>query len=281
MNPGDPGAPGSFDDVDGPDGADGSMGDADQPTPEPEGDDAFDPDSLEGLETSMSRFLGRGRWIVALVLAIALVFPVGGWLLDELAFRGSGDAVEAELGDAAFLADAVLLVRSVDCGGLVSTGSAFALEIDGEVVLVTNRHVVDGARTIGVRPLDGGPSVRVASHRLSDLADVAVLELDDAAQMPEPLPSGAEADIGDEVRIIGFPGGRAATTTGPVAMARADRMVLDLQVDGGASGSPVLDGEGSVVGQVFARTSEGTGVATPLPRLLEAATQAGPADATC
>ena len=248
---------------------------------EPDADEAFDPDSLEGLETSMSRFLGRGRWIVALVLAIALVFPVGGWLLDELAFRGSGDAVEAELGDAAFLADAVLLVRSVDCGGLVSTGSAFAVEVDDEVVLVTNRHVVDDARTIGVRPLDGGPSVRAANHRLSDLADVAVLELDDPTLMPEPLPSGDEAAIGAEVRIIGFPGGRAATTTGPVAVAGPDRMVLDLEVDAGASGSPVLDGEGNVVGQVFARTSEGTGVATPLPRLLEAIRQVGPAGEAC
>lgn len=256
-------------------------GSVDEPAAGPDPDEAFDPDSLEGAQTSMSRFLGRGRWIVALVLAIALAFPVGGLLLDELAFRGSGDAVEAELGDSAFLADAVLLVRSIDCGGLVSTGSAFAVEIDGEVVLVTNRHVVDGARTSGVRPLDGGPSVRVANHRLSDVADVAVLELDDPDQIPEPLPVGAAADIGDEVRIIGFPGGRAATTTGPVSVARADRMVLDLQVDAGASGSPVLDADGNVVGQVFARTSAGEGVATPLPRLLEAATQADPSDQSC
>ena len=253
----------------------------DHPTGEPDAGDGFDPDSLEGLETSMSRFLGPGRWIVALVLAVALVFPVGGWLLDELAFRGSGDAVEEELGDSAFLADAVVLVRSIDCGGAISTGSAFALEIDDEVVLVTNRHVVDGARTIGVRPLDGGPSVRVETHGLSDLADVAVLELGDGAQLPGPLPTGSEAANGDEVRIIGFPGGRAATTTGPVALARAERMVLDLQVDPGASGSPVLDDEGHVVGQVFARTSDGAGVATPLSRLIEAATQVSPADATC
>lgn len=247
----------------------------------PEPDRVPDPDSLEGVETSMSRFLGRGRWIVALVLAIALAFPVGGWLLDEVAFRGAGDAVEAELGGAAFLADAVLMVRSIDCGGVVSTGSAFAVELDDEVVLVTNRHVVDGARTIGVRPLDGGPSVRVATHGSSDLADVAVLELGDGEMMPEPLPVGEVAELGDQVRIIGFPGGRASTTTGPVTVARADRMVLDLQVDAGASGSPVLDADGNLVGQVFARTSEGGGVATPLPRLLEAATQVSPTDAGC
>ena len=269
MAPGHPGDP------------DGLGGDVDEPTAQLEADDGYDPDSLEGLETSMSRFLGPGRWVLALVLAVALVFPVGGWLLDELAFRGSGDAVGEELGDSAFLADAVLLVRSVDCGGAVSTGSAFAVEIDDEVVLVTNRHVVDGARTIGVRPLDGGPSVRVATHAVSDVADVAVLELGDGAQMPQSLPSGSLAGIGDEVRIIGFPGGRAATSTGTVSLARAERMVLDLQVDPGASGSPVLDEEGNVVGQVFARTSDGAGIATPLPRLLEAATEVGPADETC
>jgi hypothetical protein len=235
-----------------------------------------DPDSLDGVATPMTRLLGRGRWVIALILVIALIVPATGWLADELAFRESGDAVEAELGDAAFLADAVLLVRSINCGGVVSTGSAFAVTVDGQAALVTNRHVVDGARTTGVRPLDGGPSVRVDVHRLSDQADVAVLELADAYDMPDPLPVGEVADEGDDVRIIGFPSGRAATTTGPVAVASSDRMVLDLQVDPGASGSPVIDDDGLVVGQVFARTSDGEGVATPLPRLLDAAAAAEP-----
>lgn len=252
--------------------------DADVPVPAGQPTGAPDPDSLEGVTTPMSRLLGRSRWLIALILIVALVFPLGRWLLDEVAFQGSGDAVEEELGDAALLADAVLFVRAIDCGGVVSTGSAFAVEIGGEPTVVTNRHVVERARTIGVRPLDGGPSVRVDAHLLADGADVAVLRVDPADQ-PDALPTGPTPVRGDEVRIIGFPGGRAATTTGTLATTRADRLLLDLQVADGASGSPVLDDDGRVVGQVYARTEDGVGVATPLDRLVAAVGQARPAPA--
>lgn len=246
------------------------------PLPDDEPTQVHDPDSLDGVQTPMSRLLGRSRWIIALILIVALVFPLGRWLVDEVAFQGSGEAVEEELGDAAFLADAVLFVRAIDCGGVVSTGSAFAVEIGGEPTVVTNRHVVASARTIGVRPLDGGPSVRVDSHLLADGADVAVLRIGPADQ-PDPLPTGPVPAPGDEVRIIGFPGGRAATTTGAVARSSTDRLLLDLEVAAGASGSPVLDDAGNVVGQVYARTDEGGGVATPLDQLIAAVGEARPA----
>lgn len=246
------------------------------PTPGDEPAQVDDPDSLDGVRTPLSRFLGRSRWIIAVTLIIALVVPVGRWLLDEVAFQGSGEVVEEALGDAAFLADAVLFVRAIDCGGVVSTGSAFAVEIDGQPTVITNRHVVEAARTIGVRPLDGGPSVRVDSHLLADSADVAVLRIG-ADDRPDPLPTGRAPARGDEVRIIGFPGGRASTTTGSVTTTTTDRLLLDLEVAAGASGSPVLDDGGLVVGQVYARAEDGGGVATPLDRLIDAVADARPA----
>jgi S1-C subfamily serine protease len=181
------------------------------------------------------------------------------------------------LGEDADLADALLLVRSSDCVGRTTTGSAFAVEIDGVPVVVTNRHVVEDARTIAVRPLEGGAALGVVSHRLAADADVAVLELADPAAIPPSLEIGAPVARGDEVRVIGFPSGRPTITAGPVEDAAPSRLVLDLAVDPGASGSPVLDETGRVVGQVHARTPDGRGIATPSTTLLEAASGATPA----
>ena len=240
-------------------------------------DDPDDPDDLEGVETSMSRLLARAKGWLALVVAVALVLPFGGWLVDEFAFGSAGTEVEQQLGADANLAEALLLVRSNDAVGRTTTGSAFAVELDGTPVVVTNRHVVEGACTISVRRLDGGPALQVDSHRLAAVRDVAVLELADADDIPPALLVGEEAMPGDEVRVVGFPVGRPDISAGPVQEAAPGRLVLDLDIDPGASGSPVLDDAGRVVGQVYARTADGRGVATPLSALVDAARAAIPA----
>jgi S1-C subfamily serine protease len=245
---------------------------AEEPAPAP-----ADEDDLEGFETPLLRLARRVRGWIALVVAIALAIPLGSWLVDELAFRSSGGAVAEQLGDDAALADALLLVRATGCDGRVSTGSAFALAVQGTNVVITNRHVVEAAARVGVRPLDGGPAIAVREHRISPSADVAVLELTDPAEIPPALARGGPARVGDTVRVVGFPGGQPAVDEGTIATADAQDMVIDLPTLPGTSGSPVLDGDGAVVGQVFARTSDGQGVATSLERLLGAVADARPA----
>lgn len=247
------------------------VGDPDDPD-DPEGPD--DPDDLAGYDTPFSRLVSHARGWLALVVAVALVLPLGGWLFDELRFRSSGDEVEQRLGADAPLTDALLLVRVSTCAGGSSSGSAFVIDLGDGPVVVTNRHVVDDAATVGVRPLDGGPALSVANVRVSDLADVAVLELVDAEALSATLVAGASAAVGDPVRLVGFPSARPFTTDGTVVSVDAQRMLVDLRTDPGASGSPVVDSEGRVVGQVFARTGEGQGVATTIARLAEAVEEA-------
>ena len=239
--------------------------------------DAYDPDSLDGVETGMSRLLRRTRGWLAAVVALAMLLPLGGWAINEYAFGAAGDAVEEGLGDDAGLADALLLVRSVDCDGRASSGSAFALDLDGDTVIVTNRHVVENSRSIGVRRLAGGPALAVASARLAETADVAVLELADRGELPPRLRPGHTASVGDQIRIVGFPGAQPAFSQGEVALAEPGRMLLDLAVAPGSSGSPVLAEDGRVVGQVHALTADGRGVATPLAALRAAVLAATPA----
>ena len=224
----------------------------------------------------MSRVFGRLRLALGILVAAAMLIPAGGWMLDRLAVRSAGGAVEDALGDDAGITDSLLLVRSVDCAGRSRSGSAFSLELDSVSAVITNRHVVDAARSTVVQPLDAGPGVQVREILLSDAADVAVLVLDDEA-VPPTLPRGPAATLGQSILTVGFPGARPALREGRVDRVEPGRLLLALEVGGGASGSPVLDDEGRVVGQVFARTQDGRGVATPIAVVAAAVDDARPA----
>lgn len=226
----------------------------------------------------MSRVFGRLRLVVGILVALAMLIPAGGWVLDRLAVRSAGGAVQEALGDAAVITDSLLLVRSVDCSGRSRSGSAFSLELDGVSTVITNRHVVDAARSTIVQPLDAGPGEQVREVRLSESADVAVLVLD-AEAVPPPLPSGPAARLGQPILTVGFPGARPTLRQGRVDRVEPGRLLLALEVGAGASGSPVLDEDGRVVGQVFARTRDGRGVATPLAGVVAAIGDATPAPA--
>lgn len=250
---------------------------SDHPGPDADPGGAPDPDDLAGYDPLLRRVVRRTGLVLGVLVSIGLVLPAGSWVVDELRFRRSGDAVVAALGDDDVLADALVLVRTTRCDGGVATGSGFLLDLAAGPVLVTNRHVVDQARSVGVRPLTGSLAWTVEAVAVSDRADVAVLTLGPEVSLPAPLAPGAPARIGQQVRTVGFPAGQPATDTGQVAAAAVGRLLVAAPTRPGASGSPVLDTDGRVVGQLHARTPTGDGVATPILALREAIATARPA----
>ncbi len=240
------------------------------PEPTATGDPARDPED-DDLDELDRRRRGRGRWILAVILVLVMLVPVSGVFVDEFDFSRSADEVREQVGSGDPLLDAVMLVRTIGCDGQVTTGSAFALQIDGEVVVLTNRHVVERATSIGVRPLTGGPSIRVTDHRISLNRDVAVLEVPEDRHTPTPLSVADRTALGEAIRIVGFPGGRPSATSGTVADLSGDRVLLDVSVQQGSSGSPVVDADGGVVGIVTARTSDGRGLALGIGEVVAAA----------
>lgn len=230
---------------------------------------SFDEDEVT---TPLSRMRDNAGKALAVLLAVLLVVPAGAWLADELAFRRAGDEV-AEAAPA--LADAVVLISNLACDGRNGTGSGFATELDGRPVVLTNRHVVEGASRVSLRTLDGDPGPSVTAVLLSDDDDVAVLELD--AALPSSLALAPAPVVDDPVRLVGFPGARPITSSGEVDEVGGARLLLSMQVDGGASGAPVVDADDRVVAQVVARTPEGAGVAIPAPVVARAAAGARPA----
>jgi S1-C subfamily serine protease len=154
-----------------------------------------------------------------------------------------------------------------------STGSGFVI---ARGYVVTNAHVVAGARTIRIRTVDGGPfdAVPVFDDPELDVALLWVPRLDApalrfAASDPERGASGA---------TLGYPHG-GALTIAPAAVAgayvatgrdiygdrRVSRRILELraEVDQGDSGGPFILADGTVGGVVFAeaRTDNQVGYA--------------------
>lgn len=241
-------------------------------------------DDEPSYSTPMSRLSGRVGAILAAILAIALVLPAAGRLISEIQFRLGGEDVARVLDSPAGpdLAQAVFLVNAVGCAGQRSgTGSAFAVRLDDDLVLLTNRHVVEGAQRVGVRGLGGETDLMIAEVRLAGSEDVAVLVPEDPGDVPALRISDEPPSEGASVRLVGFPAAMPFTTEGTVAEVMGGRVLLEIETDPGASGSPVVDADGAVVAQIRARTGDGRGVATSAPTVLQAAQEAVPVSSSC
>jgi S1-C subfamily serine protease len=164
----------------------------------------------------------------------------------------------------------------------LATGSGFVLDKDGYIL--TNAHVVEGARNASVRFEEGGDLVdaKVVGRDLS--TDIAVLKVNpsDAKLDPLPLGNSSHVRVGDPAIAIGNPFGYDRTvTTGIVsALQRQIRapngftighvIQTDAPINPGNSGGPLLDAKGQVIGinsqiaTAGSRGSVGIGFAVPI-----------------
>jgi S1-C subfamily serine protease len=159
-------------------------------------------------------------------------------------------------------------------------GSGFVIDKDGHIV--TNNHVVEGARRIQVRFSDeteaDAEMVGTDPH-----TDLAVIKVDVPAAMLHPVELG-DSDtlrVGQRAIAIGNPFGFERTvTTGIIsAVGRVLRQMsgfslpnliqTDAAINPGSSGGPLLDSRGKVIGVntiIFTRSgfSSGVGLAVPV-----------------
>jgi S1-C subfamily serine protease len=156
----------------------------------------------------------------------------------------------------------VLQATSVS-GERTATGTGWVLRGDG--LVVTNHHVIDGRRSLSAVFSDGR-RVDVTGVLLSDEAhDLAVIRIDATGLSPLELGSSAGLVEGTQLFMAGNPLGLDFTFNEGVltalrpkglpadqgALRPADMQpLLQLAIDAepGSSGSPIVDGEGRVVG---------------------------------
>lgn len=147
------------------------------------------------------------------------------------------------------------LQKSVESVALVLTGDGFgsAFLVSNDGYLITNEHVVAGAKFVKLRWSNGtetlGEVVRSDRRR-----DVALLKADPAGR--EALPLGSNSpQVGDSVTAIGAPiqtEFQGTVTKGIVSSPLRtyeglDYLQSDVTVNPGNSGGPLLDGKGAVV----------------------------------
>jgi serine protease Do len=133
-------------------------------------------------------------------------------------------------------------------------GSGFVVTADG--LIVTNRHVILGARTIRVRLSDARevPAQVIGADAATDIALLRVK----AGHLPAlRLGSSERTSVGDAVIAIGNPFGLGQTVTSGIVSARGrtleedpyiDFLQTDAAINRGNSGGPLLSVDGTVVG---------------------------------
>ncbi|MFH8438930.1 S1C family serine protease [Streptomyces sp. NPDC018007] len=198
----------------------------------------------------------RAKRPVALLAAVAIAAGVigGGTATlvgnlgdQDAAATGSGGVVkgttvsQSSKGTVAGVAEAVspaiVEIGAASSAGR-STGSGVVITGDGEIV--TNNHVVSGARQIQVT-LSTGKTYPADVVGTDPDKDLALIKLRGASGLKTAaLGDSSQVEVGDQVVAIGSPEGLTGTVTSGIVSA-LDRDVTVAKDDSGGSGAPGQD----------------------------------------
>jgi S1-C subfamily serine protease len=257
---------------------------------------------------------GRGRRVglVALVLVVALVSGLAGGVAGVMATRDGGllgeenpatgtqaaaaapeGATAGQLQQVlgAVLPAVVKVEARTDRGKATGSGVVFAS--DGYVL--TNAHVVDGARTIGIT-LSTSELLRARFVGRDLRNDLAVLKVRRTGLATAKVGRSADLRVGDAAIVVGSPFGfQSSVTTGIVSALHrvvkvpageaggqgrelVDAIQTDAAINPGNSGGALANGGGEVVGISTAiatngdsEANAGVGFAIPIDEALEVA----------
>ena len=159
-------------------------------------------------------------------------------------------------------------------------GSGFIYGVDGQMVVITNYHVVQDTINITVTFINGnGYAATVLGS--DPYADLAVLstEAPQSEYKPLEIVSSSTLSVGDPLIAVGGPYGLAGTmTTGIVSsLGRtitedlsggypiANVIQMSVDINPGNSGGPLLNYQGQVVGITTAIVSDSQGLGFAIP----------------
>jgi S1-C subfamily serine protease len=159
-------------------------------------------------------------------------------------------------------------------------GSGFVIDKAGHIV--TNYHVIAGARTVSVS-FSNNESMKARVVGADPSTDVAVLQVEVHSRALQPLPLGNsdEVHVGDSVVAIGNPLGLDRTVTAGIVSAlqrviaapggqySIDHVIqTDAALNHGNSGGPLLNANGEVIGinsQIQSDTGSNIGIGFAVP----------------
>src|SRR5919205_3593155 len=167
-------------------------------------------------------------------------------------------------------------------GRSAALGSGFVYDKQGHIV--TNNHVINGARRADVTFTDGNTySANVVGKDPN--SDIAVLQITDNFSeekvVPLPLANSSAVRPGEQVIAIGNPFGLSGTITTGIVSAKGrllpdpdtgfsipNMIQTDAAINPGNSGGPLLNNKGEVIGMntaIFSSTGSYSGVGFAIP----------------
>ncbi len=159
-------------------------------------------------------------------------------------------------------------------GGL---GSGMIYRADGYII--TNAHVVQGAKTVGVKLNDGREFKNAKVVGSDERSDIAVVKVD-ATNLPiVRMGDSNDVNVGDWAIAVGNPFGLEHTLTVGVISAKArevpleqvsqsDYLQTDASINPGNSGGPLSDIYGRVIGvnnAIYSRSGGNVGIGFAIP----------------
>ncbi len=157
-------------------------------------------------------------------------------------------------------------------------GQGSGVIVDPAGYIVTNFHVVNGARSISVHLTDGRvPSATIVGA--DDITDLAVLKIDEPNLIAAEWGDSDELQVGDLVWALGSPFGLERSFTFGIISSKSRRsgslaarnlyqeyLQTDAAVNPGNSGGPLINIEGKVIGinaAIFGPSYQGISFAIP------------------
>jgi serine protease Do len=153
-------------------------------------------------------------------------------------------------------------------------GSGFLITPDG--IVLTNAHVVDGAKEVTVK-LSDHREFKAKVLGADRTSDIAVLKIDAHGLPTVQLGDSDQLGVGDYVLAIGEPFGLEETATAGIVSAKGRSLPdggyvpfiqTDAAVNPGNSGGPLFDANGAVVGinaQIYTTSGGYQGVSFAIP----------------
>lgn len=148
---------------------------------------------------------------------------------------------------------AVVYIATFDAKGQqAGLGSGFVVDASG--IVVTNLHVIQGAKALSVKMADGEMYDKVEIVDYDARRDIAVLKVKPFGRLPTvPLGDSDRVEIGEEAVAVGNPKGMEHTvSSGLISAMRQDEgyklIQISVPISPGSSGGPLFDRQGRVIG---------------------------------
>ncbi|HSW43134.1 MAG TPA: trypsin-like peptidase domain-containing protein [Patescibacteria group bacterium] len=162
--------------------------------------------------------------------------------------------------------------------GVPQTGVGSGVIFDADGWIITNRHVVEGARSLTVT-LEDGREFEGTIYGLDTLTDLAVVRIQATGLPAAPIGDSSAAKVGQLAIAIGSPLGVHTNSVTAGILSAFGRTIqvqdgtvirnliqTDAAINPGNSGGALLDAAGNVIGinTAVARAAEGIGFAIPI-----------------